>query len=253
MSLACQDLSVAAGGKRLVVDFDLDIRKGQFTAILGKNGAGKTTTLHVLAGLQEALRGDVSLDGRPLNEWPRREIAQRLGLLMQNYEDPFASTVMDTTLIGRHPHIGFWQWESSDDMKIACEAIQRMELQGMEQRQVDTLSGGERRRLALATVLAQDPDTFLLDEPVNHLDPHHVGAVLSLMRNLADSGRAVLASLHDVNAAERYCDRCLLLFGDGRWIEGATEIVLNEENLQALYGIEVQQIEWHERRVFIAG
>ena len=171
---------------------------------------------------------------------------------MQNYEDPFSSTVIETTLIGRHPHLGFWQWETEDDVKIAHEAIDRMKLHGLEQRQIDTLSGGERRRLALATVLAQDPDIFLLDEPANHLDPQHVRDVMALFRAHADSGRAVIASLHDVNAAERYCDRCLLLFGDGRWLEGATNEILNEDNLQDLYGIHVQQLEWEDRRIFVA-
>ena len=252
MSLACKNLTLAAGNRVLVSDLNLTLQQGRFVGVLGRNGAGKTTALHVLAGLQEADSGSVSLDDRSIRDWPRREIALRLGLLMQNYEDPFSSTVIETTLIGRHPHLGFWQWETEDDVKIAHEAIDRMKLNGLEQRQIDTLSGGERRRLALATVLAQDPDIFLLDEPANHLDPQHVRDVMALFRAHADSGRAVIASLHDVNAAERYCDRCLLLFGDGRWLEGATNEILNEDNLQDLYGIHVQQLEWEDRRIFVA-
>ena len=252
MSLACENLTLTAGDRTLVSDLNLAIERGQFIGVLGRNGAGKTTAFHVLAGLQDAASGSVSLDERPIRDWPRREIALRLGLLMQNYEDPFSSTVIETALIGRHPHLGFWQWETNDDVRIAREAIDRMALQGLEQRQVDTLSGGERRRLALATVLAQDPDIFLLDEPANHLDPQHVRDVLTLFRAHADSGRAVMASLHDVNAAERFCDRCLLLFGDGRWLEGATEEILNEENLGNLYGIRVQQLDWEDRRIFVA-
>jgi len=252
MGLTCRKLKVAAGDRTLVSDLDLDIEQGRFVGVLGRNGTGKTTTLHLLAGLKKAASGSVCLDDRPVNDWPRRSLALRLGLLMQNYEDPFSSTVIETTLIGRHPHLGFWQWETNHDVRIACEAIRRMALGGLEQRQIETLSGGERRRLALATILAQDPDIFLLDEPANHLDPQHVHDVLKLFRDHADSGRAVLASLHDVNAAERYCDRCLLLFGDGRWMEGATDEILNEDNLQDLYGIQVRQLEWEDRRIFVA-
>ena len=252
MGLACRKLDVTAGHRMLVSGLDLSIEHGRFMGVLGRNGTGKTTTLHVLAGLQKAASGTVSLDGRPIIDWPRRGLALRLGLLMQNYEDPFSSTVIETALIGRHPHLGFWQWETNDDVRIACEALRRMGLDGFEQRQIETLSGGERRRLALATILAQDPDICLLDEPANHLDPQHVHDVLKLFRERADSGRAVMASLHDVNAAERYCDRCLLLFGDGRWLEGATDEILNEDNLQDLYGIQVRQLEWEDRRIFVA-
>jgi iron complex transport system ATP-binding protein len=252
MSLACINLTLMAGNRVLVRDLDLTIERGRFIGVLGRNGAGKTTALHVLAGLQEAVSGSVKLDDRSIGNWPRREVALRLGLLMQNYEDPFSSTVIETALIGRHPHLGFWQWETNDDVRIAHEAIRQMALHGLEQRQVDTLSGGERRRLALATVLAQDPDIYLLDEPANHLDPQHIHDVMTLFRAHADSGRAVMASLHDVNAAERYCDRCLLLFGDGRWLEGATNEVLNEDNLRDLYGIRIRQLEWEGRRIFVA-
>ena len=116
----------------------------------------------------------------------------------------------------------------------------------MDMRLIETLSGGERRRLAIATVLVQDPDNLLLDEPINHLDPHHQLGVLKLLRARADTGKAVALSLHDANLARRFCDTALLLFGDGEWQTGPAGEVLTAENLSRLYRTEVRAIPWRD-------
>lgn len=250
--LGSNGLGVAVNGRTLVDDLDLAIDEGQFVGILGENGAGKTTTLHVLAGLAQPSSGHVTLDGQRLEHWSRGDVARRLGLLMQNYEDPFPTTVLETVLIGRHPHIDFWRWETADDERLALQALELMDLARLGDRSVASLSGGERRRLALATILAQDPQVFLLDEPVTHLDPAHQRDVMRLMRERADAGRCVLAVLHDINDAARYCDRCLLLFGGGDWLYGATGEVLTEGNLTRLYGIEIRALEMNGRRIFVS-
>ncbi len=120
-------------------------------------------------------------------------------------------------LVGRHPHLDFWAWESVDDRAAAQGALAAVDLAGLEQRDIATLSGGERRRLSIATILAQDPGVFLLDEPIHQLDPQHQLDVLRMFRRLADAGRTVIVSLHDIGLAARFADSALLLFGDGRW------------------------------------
>ena len=162
------------------------------------------------------------------------------------------ATVLDTAMIGRHPHIGRFQWESSEDLAIGRASLAAVDLEGLARRDVLTLSGGERRRLAIAQVLAQQPDVFLLDEPTNHLDPQHQLDALRLFRQRADDGAAVIATLHDVNLAVRFADRCLLLYGDGRWDLGATQDVLDEERLTRLYRTEMEAVQWRNTRLFVA-
>jgi iron complex transport system ATP-binding protein len=250
--LAARQLTVAAGGRQLVANLELELHRGEMLAVLGPNGVGKTLTLLTLAGLRPPCGGDVQADGRRLASWPRRELALQLGLLPQGIEDPFPATVIEETLIGRHPHLGFWQWETERDLAIARSALAAVDLAGMEARELDTLSGGERRRLAVATLLVQDPAVWLVDEPTNHLDPQHRLAVMRLLAGRAAAGRAVLVTLHDVNVAERWCERCLLLFGDGGWTLGPREEVLSEEAVSRLYGLEVTRVQAGRRRLFLA-
>jgi len=249
--LRCEDLSVAVAGRTLVRALNCDIAAGSTTCILGRNGAGKTLTLHTLAGLRTPSVGTVALDGRSLSQWDRRTLARRVGILLQTTDDPFPSSVLETVLVGRHPHIGFWQWESGVDRNIARAALAAVGLEDFESRDVATLSGGERRRVAIAALLTQDPEVMLLDEPINHLDPHHQVAALQLARARAHAGHAVVMSMHDAGLAARFCDRALLLFGDGEWIYGATGEVLNETTIERLYGLRVRELSWEGGRTFV--
>ncbi len=249
--LRTRELDVTVGSRALVRGLDFTASRGSITCLLGRNGAGKTLTLHTLCGLRSAARGDVFIDDRPLADWPRRDLARQLGLLAQNTEDPFPSTVMETVLIGRHPHIDFWQWESDTDRSIASDALRAVDLEGFDSRDIGTLSGGERRRAAIATLLAQDPALFVLDEPINHLDPHHQLDALALFRARANEGRTVIMSLHDAGLAARFCDQAVLLFGDGDWLCGPTREVLTEATMARLYGVAFREVTWEGGRTFV--
>jgi iron complex transport system ATP-binding protein len=235
-----------------VRSLELDAQGGEFLAVLGRNGVGKTLTLHTLAGLRAADAGAVLLDGRDVSQWAGRERARRLALLPQMTEDPFPSTVLDAALIGRHPHLPFWQWEDASDIACARRALAAVGLAGLAARSVESLSGGERRRLDVATLLAQDAPVCLLDEPTNHLDPRHRNEVLALFRARADAGGLVVATLHDPTLAARWADRTLLLFGDGRWRFGDVAATLSDANLSELYEVEVGELAWRGRRMFVS-
>lgn len=251
--LACRSVDVEVAGRTLVSGLEFEARGGDFIAILGRNGVGKTLTLHTLAGLRAPAAGHVELDGRPLADWSHRERAQRLALLLQLTEDPFPSTVLETALIGRHPHLPFWQWEDDADYACARASLASVGLAELAARPVDSLSGGERRRLDVATLLAQDAPACLLDEPTNHLDPRHRNDVLAIFRARADAGGLAIAALHDATLAARVADKALLLFGDGRWQFGEAATTLSGENLSRLYEVPVGELDWRGQRVFVNG
>jgi iron complex transport system ATP-binding protein len=236
----------------LVDNLDLEVPAGEVLAVLGPNGVGKSLTLHTLAGLRAADGGVATLDGQAATGIPRQRVATRLALLPQYVEDVFPATVFDTVMIGRHPHIPRFQWESERDRAIAEESLRLVDLGDMPQRDIATLSGGERRRLAIAQVLTQSPDIYLLDEPTNHLDPQHQLDVLRIFRDKASAGAAVVASLHDVNLAARFADKCLLLYGDGRWELDDTNAILTEQRLTELYATAMEMVAWRDTSLFIA-
>jgi iron complex transport system ATP-binding protein len=235
-----------------VKGLDLTLHRGELVAVLGQNGAGKSLTLMTLAGLRLPDAGKVSLLDQDMLHMQRQTAAQHLALLPQVVDDIFPATVMDTVLIGRHPHIGRFRWESAHDFAIANEALRSMGLDALSSRDILTLSGGERRRLAIAQVLTQTPDVYLLDEPTNHLDPQHQLDTLHVFRRAVAAGAGVVASFHDVNLAVRFADRCLLLFGDGRWQLGRSEDVLSESTLSELFATPMETVSWRSHSLFVA-
>jgi iron complex transport system ATP-binding protein len=246
----CRDVDICVGSRTLVRGLNLRVGAGSVLAILGPNGSGKSLSLHTFAGLRPLKAGALEISGRPLSGWPRRALARELALLPQNVEDPFPASVIETVLLGRHPHIPRWQWESARDLAIALDALAAVGLAGYEERDVLTLSGGERRRASLAAVLAQTPRLFLLDEPTNQLDPNHQLEALQLLRERADAGAGVIVTLHDPNMAERFADDVLLIGKDGDWQCGPVADILTARHLSALYDTRFEAAEIGGRRVF---
>ncbi|HEX4267127.1 MAG TPA: ABC transporter ATP-binding protein [Steroidobacteraceae bacterium] len=243
---------MSVGTRRLVADLSLEFAPGEFVAILGRNGTGKTLTLHTLLGLRKPQAGAVYLDGAAMEGLSRKTVALRLGLLAQDVEESFVTTALEAVLVGRHPHLKLWQWETAEDERLALEALTAVDLDGFAGRRTDTLSGGELRRVAVAALLAQEPAMFLLDEPSNHLDPAHQVGILGLFRELCAAGRTVIATLHDPTVAARFADRVLLLHGDGRWAAGPARELLTAETLSELYQSPMLELEKDGRRIFVS-
>lgn len=250
--LSCNSIRVSVPGRLLVDQLELTLCGSEFVAVLGQNGAGKSLTLQTLAGLRSPESGSVHLGAEDIFRSRRQDVARQLALLPQVIEDIFPATVIDTALIGRHPHIGSLRWESPEDYAIAKDALRMVGLDGLARRDILTLSGGERRRLAIAQILTQAPGVYLLDEPTNHLDPHHQLDAMRIFRSAADGGAGILASVHDVNLAARFADRCLLLFGDGRWELGPCDDVLNEQRLSELFATPMEAVGWRSHKLFVA-
>ena len=251
--LSARNLAVSVGGKTVCEGLEVSVRAGEFWGILGTNGVGKTTLLLTLAGLRKPQSGEVLLQGRPLRTLPRREVARKLGLMFQDLEPGLPSTVMETALEGRHPHLDRFKWETLEDERIARAELEEMDLHPLAERIVQTLSGGERRLLAAATLFTQDPLLMGLDEPNSHLDLHQQIKLLDRVQHrVRNQGKAALTILHDANLTLRYCDRVLLLFGDGEVEGGPTAELLTEERISRLYRHPITRVSTGAGAVFVA-
>ena len=252
LSLELEDLRIRRGEQVLSEGLNLRLEGGQCWGVLGANGAGKTTLLHSLAALYPLDGGSIRLNGLTLDAYDRRSLAQRLGLLLQAQENPFPATVLETVLQGRHPHIARWRWEGSEDLQKSLHALHLVGLEAMQQRPATRLSGGEQQRLAIATLLNQDPQIYLLDEPTNHLDLHQQIKTLDLfLLQVREQHKLCVMALHDINLVQRYCDHVILMLGDGKTLAGKTPEVLNVENLTRLYGHPMQVVSGPHGPLFV--
>ena len=251
-NLACRYLEVRVGDIVVCRNLDLELGEGDVLGILGANGVGKTTLLHTLAGLRSAASGEVLLNGQPASHMPARARARILGIAFQDHEDPLHASVMQTVLAARHPFLRPFRGETEQDQSIARFALERMGMLDKSRLPVSILSGGERKRVALASLLAQQPVICLLDEPNAHLDLHHqISSLESIIEHVESLRGMAVIVLHDVNLALRFCNRTLLLFGDGHSLHGAAGNVLNAENLTRLYRHPMRELADDSRRCFV--
>jgi iron complex transport system ATP-binding protein len=242
--LRAEGLTLAYPGRLLLEELTLEFRPGQMWAVLGRNGSGKSTLLRALAGLHRAHRGEVRIDGRPLEALPRRDIALRIGVLLQEETREFWGSVRDYVLLGRYPHAHRLFGWSAQDEAVAQSELEALHLTGFAARSYATLSGGERQRARAAALFAQRAPVVLLDEPLQHLDLAHQVAVLERLRTEARSrGTTVVLVLHDLLFASRYCDHFLLLRGDGRSTHGAGGDILTAARLSELYGADLDAVQ----------
>jgi len=241
--LLLEGIRLQAGARVLVEGLDLQVQAGEVWAVLGRNGAGKSTLLAAMAGLRAPQAGNVRLCGRTLSALGAAQAARLRAFLPQNLHDAFSATVLETVLLGRHPHLGRWRWEDDDDRRIALDALSAVDMAPCAGRDVLSLSGGERQRVGLAQVLAQATRLLLLDEPTAHLDLHHQASILETLVRLArNEARTVVFTTHDLNLAARFAQRVLVLSGDGGFRHGATQEVMSPAVLSAAFAHPIERI-----------
>lgn len=237
MALTLSDLRLDLSGRAILDGIALDIAPGRVTALIGPNGSGKSTTLRAMAGLVSPDSGGVSLNGTPLPQMSRREIARALAFLPQSPILPECITVRGLVERGRTPHLGSFRPMTATDRAVVDRALDRTGLTALAARRAATLSGGQRQRAFIAMTLAQDTPVLLLDEPTTFLDLPYQIEVLRLVRALnQDSGQTVVMVLHDINLACRFADRVVGIRAGQVLFDGAPEEVVTGASLEALYG-----------------
>jgi len=238
--LGTAGLTLEVPGRTLVAGLDFRLAPGDCCAVLGRNGAGKTSLLLALAGLRPPAAGTVRLDEAPIATRPRREVAQRVGILLQDETESFWGTTLEYALLGRFARAGATFGADAEGEAAARTALAEVDLAAHAAQPFRTLSGGERQRARFAQLLVQSPAAWLLDEPLAHLDLGHQAAAMRLAGRLAAAGGAVMIALHEPMWAARACSRALLLYDSGRFQEGPVREVLTQANLEALYGCRLE-------------
>ena len=241
--LKCDGLTLAVPARVLARDISFEVKQGDIWAVLGANGSGKTTLMHALAGLAPPMGAAISMEGAPLTARRASVRAALAGILLQQEDAAFWGEVLEYVLLGRFAHARTLFGWSREDEDAARAAIVAVGLGGFERRSYRTLSGGERQRARIAQLLAQDPQLFLLDEPLQHLDLRHQVAVLRLFGALARERRkAVIMVLHDALWPAQTCSHVLLLHENGVIESGTATAMLTRDRLERLYGCRLREI-----------
>ncbi len=225
--MSVQKLSV----DQRVSDVSLGLQQGEILGLIGPNGAGKSTLLNAIAGLLDS-SGEIELSGQKINQLRRVERARKVALQPQFVESVWALSVHDIVSMGRLP------WGDSDQT-IIQRVMQQTNIQDFARRPVNELSGGERARVWLARVLANQPRVLLVDEPVANLDIHYQQEVMQILVDYANEGHAVIIAIHDLSLAARYCDRLCLLHRGQQIKTGKVEDVLNSQVLSPVFDVDV--------------
>lgn len=237
--LTVKDICFSYREKPVLENIDLEVRKGEIIGILGPNGCGKTTLLKLLNRNLHPRSGRILMEGKDLEDLSKRRIARHIAVVPQSNEIRFAFSVRDIVSMGRMPFLDRFQGESSEDMRIVEEAMEKTNIADFADRLINTMSGGERQRVIIARALAQRPEVILLDEPTLHLDINHQFEVLDLVKRLSEEeGLTVIIVSHDLPMVVKYCDRMVLIHDHRVHALGTPEEVLTTENMRTVFNID---------------
>lgn len=242
--LKIQNLSAGYPGHPVLQDISLTIPSGKVTAIAGPNGCGKSTLLKALCGILPA-KGSVSWGGRELTGLAPRELARVIAYLPQNRQVP-EITAERLVLHGRFPYLSYPRRYREEDRRIAWGAMVRMGVADLAQRNMTSLSGGQRQKVYIAMALAQDTPVVLLDEPNAYLDIAHQLQLMHQARMLAEEGKAVVLVLHDLTMALEKADHLVVLSQGALAAQGPPEAVFHSGTLTETFGVEVRRTHTEE-------
>ncbi|MFB4384797.1 ABC transporter ATP-binding protein [Agrobacterium tumefaciens] len=236
--IAGKGIDIAYGQRRIIERLDLAIPKRCFTALIGPNGSGKSTLLRTFAGLMKPSGGSILLDGKDLNGLSPRDVARKVGVLLQGPVAPEGLTVGDLVRQGRYPHRSLFSRWSAQDQEACDEALMLTGTTDLSDRALDSLSGGQRQRAWIAMTLAQQGEAILLDEPTTYLDLEHQVELMNLITTLVSRhGKTVVAVLHDINQAARYAQHIVILH-DGRvTAAGTPDMVISSQTIADVFKV----------------
>lgn len=239
--LELRDVSYRIGNKFILENISFTLKQGEYISILGPNGSGKTTLLKLILRIMPVTSGVILLAGQPLDSFSRKSLARHLAYVPQSQPQLFPFTVHHFVCMSRYAYLSPLGMLNADDLLLVKNAIMRTGLTGMEQRTLDTLSGGELQRVWLAASLAQDAETLLLDEPGSQLDYAHQEALSSILADLHRThGKTLLQITHDINRAVLDSQRILALRSGRILYDGSPQGFMKEDVLRRVYGVSLR-------------
>jgi iron complex transport system ATP-binding protein len=237
--LLAEQVSFSHDGNSILRDITFQVAPGELVGLIGPNGAGKSTLIKIISGLWSGAKGQITLLDKPLKRYSTRQVAQIIAQVPQITALEFPFSVHQIVMMGRNPYLSRFELETHHDRQIVQRAMQRTFTLALANRLIGTLSGGERQRVLIARALTQEPRLLLLDEPTANLDIQHQIGVLDLVRDLNQyDGLGVVAAVHDLELAARFCDRLILLHEGMILADGTPDAVLTAHNIRRAYGIE---------------
>jgi iron complex transport system ATP-binding protein len=234
--LNLKKVSFKYNGNWVLKGIDLQTFEGEILGVLGPNGSGKSTLLKVMDGVLKPQKGEILLKGRPIASLKRVEVARGIAMVAQENYFRFAFSVLEVVLMGRFPHLRRLQFEGSKDREIAVSALEATQALHLSSRSIHEISGGEKQRVLLARILAQESGMVLLDEPTSFLDLKHKRDVFRLISSLSMKRKlGVVLVSHDIDLIAQYAKR-IVMMKDGLLVfEGSPEEVLTPGNIETVY------------------
>lgn len=240
--LRFDDVGMHRGSHRVLDALTLSLPSGKVTALIGPNGAGKSTMLALAVSAARASSGQIHLGDDRLSSLPRTLRAQRIALVEQRNEPPTDLRVRDVVGLGRVPHQRGLRGASGQDQREIEDSMARVDVMSLAGRYFRELSGGEQQRVLIARALAQQPEVLLLDEPTNHLDVSAQLAIMQLLADLADSGIAVFAAIHELTLVSGFADHVVVVTSGRIIAQGPTSTTLTAPLIEAVYGVRAQVV-----------
>ena len=234
--------------KVILDDISLELPKNKIIAFIGSNGAGKSTLISIISRTLTKNSGEVYIDEKELKDWDTTELSKRLSILKQSNHLNVRLTVRELISFGRYPH-SKGKLTGEDEKKID-EAIRYMELEELQDRFIDELSGGQRQMAYIAMVIAQDTEYIFLDEPLNNLDMKHSVQIMKILKNLVEEhGKTIMVVIHEINFVSHYADYIVALKNGKVQKHGTTDEIINNEVLSRIYGMDMPICEIDSKRV----
>ena len=241
--LELRDVSFAYEGADAVDGITASFDATHLIALTGPNGSGKSTLLKLIARVLAPHAGEIAFDGKRLRDWPAKEYAKQVAYLPQDPDPAFSMRAIDVVVSGRAPFLGRFAWERDSDYDEADHALALCDASHLADRYLDEMSGGERKRVFLARVLAARPRLILLDEPLASLDISHVQQFSALLRDIVDrTGVTVLYATHDLNWAAAYSDRMLVMQRGVLARDATPSEVMQPDVVRELFGFDAEAV-----------